>query len=137
MKKLKYILFALICLFVMNMFVKNYHKEKKEMQNREVVTISATDLFRAYDANEVATDEKLKGKLIAITGSIQSVDKDFSDDIIISIKTPNEFMPARLELKENQKEKAASLRKGQRVSVTCEKVTRLVGAPSGSDCYLN
>ncbi|MCX0116691.1 OB-fold putative lipoprotein, partial [Escherichia coli] len=42
---------------------------------------TARQLFKEYEENEVATDEQLKGKLIAVRGIVQSIDKDFTDSI--------------------------------------------------------
>ncbi|EHU9132986.1 hypothetical protein KZW37_002823, partial [Escherichia coli] len=91
-------------------------------------------LFKAYDENEVATDEKMKGKLISVKGVVQSIDKDFTDSIIISLRTDNEFMPARMEMEDSEKSAAIALKKGQQVTVICERMSRIVGAPSGRDC---
>src|ERR1700736_1804386 len=41
-----------------------------------VITILANALYRAYDANEVAADEKYKGKSVKITGKVQNIGKD-------------------------------------------------------------
>lgn len=42
--------------------------------------ISASNIYSWYDENEVQADEKFKGKRIAITGIIKSIEKDFMDD---------------------------------------------------------
>ncbi|HAV9358125.1 TPA: hypothetical protein JLF93_000353 [Escherichia coli] len=101
---------------------------------REVFSTTARQLFKAYDENEVATDEKMKGKLISVKGVVQSIDKDFTDSIIISFRTDNEFMPARMEMEDSEKSAAIALKKGQQVTVICERMSRIVGAPSGRDC---
>ncbi|WP_214275981.1 OB-fold protein, partial [Escherichia coli] len=90
--------------------------------------------FKEYEENEVATDEQLKGKLIAVRGIVQSIDKDFTDSIIIKFRTENEFMPARMEMQDSEKSTAAALKKGEQVTVICEKMSRIVGSPSGRNC---
>lgn len=100
----------------------------------EVFNTTARQLFKAYEENEVATDENMKGKLVAVKGIVQSIDKDFTDSIIISFQTDNQFMPARMEMEDTEKSKAIALKKGQQITVTCERMSRLVGAPSGRDC---
>ena len=37
--------------------------------------MDANDLFAQYDANEVAADQKYKGKIVVVTGDIQSISK--------------------------------------------------------------
>ena len=104
---------------------------------KPVYQTTARKLFSAYDENEVATDEELKGKLVAVTGIVQSIDKDFTDSIIISLKTDNQFMPARMDMKDSQKAAAMSLKKGKQVVIVCERMSRIIGAPSGRDCTFN
>lgn len=48
--------------------------------------ITATHLYQAYDANEVAADEQYKGKKIAVTGTIGSIGKDVLDNPYVSLK---------------------------------------------------
>src|SRR6266852_4648886 len=44
-----------------------------------VMTVSAQQLASAYKDNEVAADERYKGKVIAVTGIIDSIGKDTLD----------------------------------------------------------
>jgi len=104
---------------------------------KTVYQTTARKLFNDYDENEVAVDEQLKDKVVAVTGIVQSIDKDFTDSIIISLKTDNQFMPARMDMKDSQKATAMSLKKGKQVVIVCEKMSRIVGAPSGRNCTFN
>lgn len=101
---------------------------------KEVVKISANQLFNAYDDNEVATDEGFKGKLIQVSGMVQAIDKDAFDNIVINFKTSNQFMPAHMKMQDSEKSAAMALKKGVKASVQCEKMSRIVGSPYGSDC---
>lgn len=47
------------------------------------MSFAAQDLFDAYDSNEVATDIRLKGKIIEISGRIQSINKNAFDSITL------------------------------------------------------
>ncbi|PIF21779.1 OB-fold protein [Candidatus Pantoea floridensis] len=110
---------------------------KASPPQKPVYQTTARKLFNDYEENEVAVDEQLKGKIVAMTGVVQSIDKDFTDSIIISLKTDNEFMPARLEMKDSQKAAAIALKKGKQVVIVCEKMSRIIGAPSGRNCTFN
>ncbi|CAI0716224.1 OB-fold putative lipoprotein [Serratia quinivorans] len=101
---------------------------------KEVYKTTATALFKDYDDNEVAADEKMKGKIIEVSGTVQSIDKDFTDSIIVRLKTSNEFLPAIMGVKDSEKSTALALKKGQKVVVTCASMSRMVGAPSGRNC---
>ena len=55
------------------------HKAEQEEQNRKVaeskdaIKVSATELFRAYRDNEVSANNKYKGKVVEVTGTIVAV----------------------------------------------------------------
>lgn len=105
--------------------------------SKEIVSYTAVQLSKAYEENEVATDEALKGKRVIVTGQVESIDKDYSGTLFIHLSTLNEVMPARMDIAERQKAAASSLRDGDKISITCEKMSRLVGEPYGSDCVIN
>lgn len=145
MKKLfKWILYIFIALTVLGYIASKNDKTSSDSSSsasqaesapqKEVFSTTARQLFKAYDENEVATDENMKGKLVAVKGIVQSIDKDFTDSIIISFQTDNQFMPARMEMDDSEKSAAIALKKGQQVTVICERMSRVIGAPSGRDC---
>lgn len=103
---------------------------------KEVVKLSAGELFSSYEANEVATDEKLKGKLVEVSGTVQAIDKDAFDKIVVRLRTTNQFMPASMYVDDAQKSKAMALNKGVKAVLRCERVSRMIGAPHGSDCTI-
>lgn len=101
---------------------------------KEVVKITAAQLFAAYDDNEVATDEGFKGKIVQVSGTVQSIDKDAFDNIVINFKTSNQFMPAHMKMDDSEKAAAIAMKKGVKASVQCQKMARMVGSPYGSGC---
>ena len=125
------------------------HEESDTSSNRESVstsnsqttqkkiyTTTARDLFDAYDENEVATDAELKNKVIRVSGTLQSIDKDFTNKVVLRLETSNPFLPASMELSSGQESRAASLRKGSAVTIECGSIMRLVGTPYGKRCAL-
>jgi hypothetical protein len=60
----------------------------------EVIGTTAEQLFQMYDYNEVATDSAIKGKILEVKGTVQSINKDFLDHMYVSLVTPNQFMSA-------------------------------------------
>lgn len=102
----------------------------------EVVTVSAMGLFREYERNEVATDMRLKGKIVEIHGTITGINKDLWDGVYVTLKTPNEFMSASARPIESDIDKIARLVKGQAVAFRCETMQRFMGSPSGKNCAL-
>ncbi|HJW26417.1 MAG TPA: hypothetical protein VJ576_16100 [Rhodocyclaceae bacterium] len=108
--------------------------ESEPAKAREVVKISAGELFKSYDDNEVATDERFKGKDVLVTGTVQAIDKDAFDNIVINFRTSNEFMPAHMKMKDTEKAAAIALKKGNKSAVQCQKMGRMMGSPFGNDC---
>lgn len=104
-------------------------------QTQYRIKATANELFKAYEENEVATDDKLRGNSVLVTGKVQAIDKDFMDNAIVQLATSNQFMPVRLTLKDDQKPKVALLKKGDKVEIECEKMARIVGSPVGRDCF--
>lgn len=103
----------------------------------EVYKTTAKQLFLDYEENEVATDNKIEGKKIEVTGVIESIDKDFAGDIVVKLSTGSQFNSAQLELAESEKTKAAELKKNKKISFTCEKFTRIMSSPMGDGCVIN
>lgn len=48
--------------------------------------ITASDLYSEYNANEVAAEEKFKGKKIAVTGIVSDIRKDFAGNAKVSLE---------------------------------------------------
>lgn len=99
-----------------------------------VYTTTAQKLARDYHDNEVAADEKMKGKVIEVSGTVQSIDKSITDSIIIALRTGNEFMAAHMNMDDSEKDKAIALKRGAKVTIRCERMMRSMGSPFGSDC---
>ena len=93
-------------------------------------------LWRAYDENEVAADNVYKDRTLMVTGTLSSIDKDFLDNVILDLKSPNEFMNVRAELEDKEESKASKLKKGAQVIVECTGAGRLIGSPYLKDCKI-
>ncbi len=98
------------------------------------IAISAGKLFANYDANEVAADQQFKGKRLAVSGVVQGVVKDAFNNIVIELKSSNEFMPVRAYLEKSFENHAASLSKGQNVTFVCSGEGKIVGSPILREC---
>jgi hypothetical protein len=94
------------------------------------------ELWAAYDSNEVAADERYKGKLLRVVGTLASIDKDFLDKVVLRLRSPNQFMHTSATLVDAQKGAAASLRKGMEITVECECAGRIVGSPVLRKCEI-
>ncbi|MEK2606062.1 OB-fold protein [Burkholderia arboris] len=108
---------------------------RQEQKPVETVSVTASALFTACDKNEVSADQKYKGKALAVGGTVQSIDKDAFDNIVVKLKTSNQFMPVNAYLSKEHEALAASLEKGQKVSWVREGAGRLIGRPILRDCF--
>ena len=98
--------------------------------------VSARQLFDDYDANEVSADRKYKGAILSVTGTVQSIDKDFLDNVVVRLETTNQFMGVNAYLLESEIDSAGALKKGQSVSLTCKGEGRVAGSPVLRECVL-
>ena len=98
------------------------------------VTITAMQLWKDYDANEVAADNKYKGKWLLVSGEVDSVTKDFSGWPYIILKSPNLIMRTPVRFSSDQTTFAAGLQKGQTVSTLCRCRGQSMGSPDLVDC---
>ncbi|WP_435926675.1 OB-fold protein [Dryocola sp. BD613] len=106
-------------------------------KNASVYQTTAKSLITLYRENEIAADDKIAGRKVGITGVIQGIRKDFKGDVVIEFQTGNQFMPVRLSMDDGERTKAAKLKKGQKTTITCDKMMLLVGSPSGSNCKID
>jgi hypothetical protein len=114
----------------------NTTNQQTSAPQKEIVRATAQELFDAYESNEVATDIRLKGKIIEISGRVQSVNKNAFDSMYVALETRNQFMSANVHPNKQDESKIAGLRRGQNVVFRCQRMKRWVGAPSGDDCSL-
>ncbi len=98
--------------------------------------VTATELQQAYEANEAAAQDRYGNRVLAVTGEIESIDLDFSDNPVIRLKTSDRFSDAMIRLVEGDAHHAASLAKGQKITVICRELTEIMGSPSLGDCAL-
>ena len=109
--------------------------EPKKPKTRKGFKISAATLLAAYEANEVAADEKFSGKLIEVTGVIDSISKDIMGDPYVTLGSGKDFAHVQAMFPADAAKQLAGLRKGQTLTVQCTcggKVMNVIG----KDCVL-
>lgn len=84
-----------------------------------VYPVSADDLLDAYKDNEVRADQQFSGKVLAVTGSVASVEKNGIDNSITLNFLTKRFEYVEAFLASGQDAAAAKLTKGERVTVRC------------------
>ena len=79
------------------------------------VIITASKLYKEYNANEIAADEKYKGKIIEVTGVIRDIGNDIMDNAYITLVGDEYF--GDIQCYFNEKSVVAKLSKGKRITV--------------------
>lgn len=81
---------------------------------------TASGLVNEYEQNEVAADEKLKGKNIIVTGIVDNISKDIMGDPFVVLRGDGLFRGVQCTFRDNSV--LSELRKGQQVQLVgkCE-----------------
>lgn len=108
--------------------------EVKSKPAPKAITVSAVELYKSYSANEVAADQKYKGKLLQISGTVQSIDKSVFNTIVVHLRSGNEFSSVYAELEDMHEQIAAQLTKGEKINFLCQGGGRLLDSPIVRKC---
>lgn len=103
---------------------------------REVQAVTVTQLRAAYDANELAADDRFKGQRLVVTGTVATIDETFFGSPELQLATPDGLDMAIALLDRDQHDAAARLEKGQRVELTCTGHGKHLGFVSLGDCQI-
>ena len=112
-------------------------KPKTTTSDEGIYRTTAKALAELYSANEVAADDKIGGRKVEMTGTVQDITKNFANDVVLKLESGNRFMPVSLSMADSEMAQASKLKKGQKITVTCEKMQLFIGAPSGGNCTFN
>jgi hypothetical protein len=86
-----FFLFAFIAMCVFSYIIRLTNSEdqdkirRTEIQNAIVIT--AEQLYKEYDANEIAADQRYKNKILRVTGSIRNIGKTSGDAPYVNLAT--------------------------------------------------
>lgn len=112
-------------------------KPNATTSDESVYRTTAKELVKLYKANEVAADDKIGGRKVEMTGIVQDVTKNIANDVVLKLESGNRFMPVSLSMVDSEMAQTSKLKKGQKITVTCEKMQLFIGAPSGGNCTFN
>jgi hypothetical protein len=115
---------TMICLaFFVFLAVGSGDQDQKtsEVKKEEAaIQISAKQLYADYDSNEVAADEKYKGKILEVSGTVNDIAKDITDTIYVTLKGAEYFGDVQCFFSNEFTKEAAKLSKGQQLTVKGE-----------------
>ncbi len=79
--------------------------------------VSATRLYADYDGNEVAADQKYKGKTLLVTGTVDDIGKDIMDTMYVTLIGDGAIGQVQCFFAKSHAGELAGLRKGMNLSV--------------------
>ncbi|MFP1742848.1 OB-fold protein [Lonsdalea quercina] len=118
-------------------FIASRSQTAIALRNVSVYQTTAKSLAEMYNKNEILVDDKIGKRKIEITGVIQNIRKNVKGNVVIELRSGNEFMPVRLSMDVGERRKASKLNKGQKTIITCDKIMFFVGSPSGDKCTID
>lgn len=109
----------------------------KQDQDAPQFTATARELAKMYEENTVSADNKFKDKRFEIAGTVTNISTDFMGSAVIELRGGlNQFMEPHAELADSEKQKAASLKKGQKISLICTGAGDIGKTPMLDDCLI-
>lgn len=90
--------------------------EETTTSEEKPIGISAEDLTKAYDENELSADKKYKGKTLEVSGRIENI-ADTLGNVTVSLKGHNAVVSVMCSFEESEKDSVANLKKGQKTTL--------------------
>jgi len=112
-------------------------KEKKDWEDQSAMEVEAETLIADYKKNEVAGDQKYKGKKLKVSGEIKSIDSGFSDEPIVHLGKVGELEFETVMVEDLDKSVAAKLEKGKHITVVCKGDGEMIGSPILKKCKID
>jgi len=100
------------------------------------IEINARDLDAEYDANEAAAQQKYGDATLMVSGVINSINLDMTNDVYLVLNGNNMFLGPQAHLSDASKGQAPSLTKGQKVKLRCTGAKYIIKTVMLSDCDL-
>lgn len=84
------------------------------------VVIEPSRLAAEYDSNEVAADNRYKGKVVRLTGTVEDIGKDLMDSIYVTLRTGHSFRKVQVFFSDEHNAAVAKLNPGDRIKIQGE-----------------
>jgi len=124
-------------------------REQKSVQQAEVkrkqlkqeiaalITVTASDIAAAYNANTVAADQKFKDKKFKVSGVVVDINTDFMGNPYVTLRGGvNQFMQPQFRFEKSNTAQLANLKKGAKVTLVCIGKGDVAKTPMSGSCSL-
>lgn len=93
--------------------------QEPEKPTENVIKVTSEKLRLAYKTNEVSADTAYEGKLVEISGTVDTIGKDITDKAYITFETPEQYSFDKVQcmFKSTEESSMVSLKKGQAITV--------------------
>lgn len=81
------------------------------------LTVTAIELLKAFQENELKANQTYKNKYIAVQGAVDAIGEDIVGSPYVTLKTSNVILSVQCMLNKSETGKAANLQKGQQIIV--------------------
>jgi tRNA_anti-like len=95
-------------------------------------TVSAKELTKEYDDNEVKANVKYKNKKLKVDGVVETINLDFKGDAFLTLLGYQPFHDVHAVLL--KKEDGANLRKTERISLVCDSPRKVIATVMLNNC---
>ena len=101
----------------------------------ETANLTAKGLYKEFTDNEIAAENKYKGKKVNISGKISSIKKNIANQPVINLDAgPLSYISCRFD--KNYEDKLIGLKKGQTVGLNCKVEYKMVTSIFLCDCNI-
>jgi hypothetical protein len=108
-----------------------------EPAKEQVMQVGIGQILSDYKGNEVAADNRYKGRLIQVSGAVGDIKKDFTDNLYVTLGTGAlyELPTVQAFFDDSMNQQLGNLRKGQKLTVVC-RVKGLMMNVLAEDCFI-
>ena len=99
--------------------VNNPIANEQQTVQEQAIKVSATQLASDYEANEVSADNKYKGKLVEVSGSVKNIGKDITDQPYVSLNgnSPSYITDVQCMFDKENQDQLVSLKKDMKITL--------------------
>ena len=108
-------------------------EEKRIEREGTGITVSAEDLYKAYDSNEAEADKLYQGKIVIVTGKIGIIDAKIP---VVYLMDARQKANILCDFTRDQKDAVSKLEFGQTVTVKGKCAGKVLGNVGVVDCVV-
>lgn len=110
--------------------------ERSEPSTPTALRVSVEQLYRDYQSSTSEGDQDYKGKLLEVSGRVDSIYTDFLDVTYIRLEGSNDSEHAAAHVMRSEKSKVAELSKGEPITLLCSGNGVMNDIPLLADCVI-